>query len=75
MAKLDQIKEEIGWLKVVFTVSVALGASLIAWLSQHYDSTSTVLTVSGFLAAVVLSISVGYVNRRAFRLIQGMENL
>ena len=75
MATLDQTKEELGWLKVVFAVVVAVDALLIAWLSQHYDSASEVLTIAGFLAAFVLSLSVAYVNRRAFRLIRGMENL
>jgi hypothetical protein len=30
MSKADRIKDEIGWLKVVFAVSVALDASLVA---------------------------------------------
>ncbi|WP_348760127.1 hypothetical protein [uncultured Salinisphaera sp.] len=75
MANIEQIKEEIGWLKVVFAVVVAVDASLIAWLAQHYASASRVLVVSGFLGALILSLSVAYVNRRAYRLIRGMENL
>ncbi len=75
MAKIEQIQEEIGWLKVVFAVVVAVDASLIAWLAQQYESASRVLVISGFLGAFVLSLSVAYVNRRAYRLIRGMENL
>ena len=40
MAKVDRLKEEIGWLKVVFGVLVALDASLLGWLAQNYASTS-----------------------------------
>jgi hypothetical protein len=32
MSRLDSAKEELGWLKVVFAVLVAIDASLIAWL-------------------------------------------
>ena len=34
MARIDKIKEEIGWLKVIFAISIATNISLIAWLIQ-----------------------------------------
>ena len=36
MARIDKIKEEIGWLKVIFAISIATNISLIAWLIQSY---------------------------------------
>ena len=35
MAKLDEIKEFIGFLKAVFLVLVAIDSSLVAWLFNH----------------------------------------
>ncbi len=32
MPKLDMLKEELGWLKVVFGIFIATNLSLMAWL-------------------------------------------
>lgn len=74
MSKADRIKEEIGWLKVVFAVCVALDASLVAWLSQNYDTAPPVIVATGFVAALVLAVVVVYVNRRAYRCIEELED-
>jgi hypothetical protein len=33
--QIDRIKEELGWLKVVFGVLAAIDTSLVAWLAQY----------------------------------------
>jgi len=38
MSQSDRIKEEIGWLKLVFGALVAVDVSLIAWLAQNYKA-------------------------------------
>ena len=38
MAKADRLKEEIGWLKLIFGVLAAVDASLVAWLAQNYTT-------------------------------------
>ena len=35
MPKVDKLKEEIGWLKVVFAILVAIDISLVGWLAQN----------------------------------------
>jgi hypothetical protein len=35
MSRTDKLKEEIGWLKVVFGILVAIDISLVAWLAQN----------------------------------------
>lgn len=75
MARLDRLKEEIGWLKIVFTLSVALDASLVAWIARNYASTNTVLLGAGLVAAIVLAGIVVFVNRRAYRQIDQLEDL
>jgi uncharacterized membrane protein len=74
MSKSERLKEEIGWLKVVFAVSVALDASLVAWLAQNFDTTSRPLFVAGVVAAVVLAVVVAYVNRLAYRRLKELED-
>ena len=74
MARAERIKEELGWLKVVFAVAVALDASVVGWLVQNYDTTSTFLFIAGIVAAVVLALAVAYVNRLAYRHLEELED-
>ena len=34
MAQIDKLKEEIGWLKVIFAILIATDISLVAWVIQ-----------------------------------------
>ena len=35
MAKIDKLKEEIGWLKVIFAILIVTDISLVAWGIQN----------------------------------------
>jgi hypothetical protein len=74
MAKIDRIKEEIGWLKLVFGVLVAIDASLVGWLAQNYASASRLLLLAGVGATAVVTLAVVRVNRLAYRRIQQLED-
>ena len=43
MAYIDKVKEEIGWLKVVFAILLAADISLVAWGVQNYGKASPLL--------------------------------
>jgi len=73
MPRAERVKEEIGWLKVMFAVAVALDASLVGWLAQN-DTTSTPLFIPGVVAAVVLAVVVAYVNHLAYRRLKELED-
>ena len=36
MGRIDKVKEEIGWLKIIFAISIATDISLIAWLVENF---------------------------------------
>ncbi len=75
MSKADSLKEEIGWLKVVFTLLVAVDISLIGWLAQNYiDANIVVFAIGCFATIVVTSIAI-WSNRRAYRRIKELEDL
>lgn len=74
MAKIDRLKEEVGWLKVVFGVLVAIDVSLLGWLAQNYDGTSRLLVLVGSGVAVVVTYAVVRVNRLAYRRIEELED-
>jgi len=52
LAKADRLKEEIGWLKLIFAVLAAVDASLVAWLAQNYTTVSIVILFAGLTATV-----------------------
>ena len=43
MAKIDEIKEFIGYLKVVFGILVAIDISIIGWLFKNEESLSNIV--------------------------------
>jgi predicted MFS family arabinose efflux permease len=74
MAKIDRIKEEIGWLKLVFGVLVAIDASLVGWLAQNYRTASGLLVLAGVAATAVVTFAVVRVNHLAYRRIEQLED-
>ena len=75
MSKVDKLKEEIGWLKVVFAILVAIDISLVGWLAQNYDDAPIFLQIVCAVAAVVITGGVVWVNRVAYRKIDELEEL
>lgn len=75
MSKLDSAKEELGWLKVLFAVLVALDASLIAWASQAYDTASRLMLTMAFIGIGALTAVAIWINRSAYRKIRELETL
>lgn len=73
MAKIDRLKEEIGWLKVLFAVLVAIDASLMGWLAQNYATASRLLIFAATAATVAVTFAVVRVNRLAYRRIEQLE--
>ena len=75
MSKADRLKEEIGWPKVAFGISVALDASLVAWLAQNHETAKPVVLVAAVIGAVVVAVTIVLINRRAYRRIEELENV
>jgi hypothetical protein len=74
MAKAERLKEEIGWLKVVFAVTAAVDASLVAWVAQNYDRARAVIVALASLVALVLAVYVVYANLLAHRRLRELED-
>jgi len=74
MSKIDRLKEEIGWLKVVFGILVAIEVSLIAWLSQNYASVSKVLVILSSFGVFIITSIVVWVNRAAMKRFKELED-
>ena len=75
MSKVDKLKEEIGWLKAVFAILIAIDASLVGWLAQNYDDAPIFLQIVCSAAVVVITGGIVWVNRIAYRKIDELEEL
>lgn len=75
MAKIDRLKEEIGWLKVVFGFLVAIDASLLAWLAQNYATATRPQVFVDAAAAVAMTYALVRVNRLAYRRLEQLEDV
>jgi hypothetical protein len=75
MSRADRLKEEIGWLKLLVAALIAVEASLIAWLAQHYMTASRIVVFLGGLLALLIAGFGVRLNRRAYRLIEKLEDV
>ena len=75
MAHIDEIKETIGYLKVVFSILIAVNVSLVAWIYKNYDFFN-ILDIAFFVVlAMLLSIGIIYVNKVILRKIRSLRDL
>ena len=75
MAQIDKLKEEIGWLKVVFAILIATDISLVAWVIQNYGKASRSLLITGAIAAILITLIIIWINKAAYRKIDKLEEL
>ncbi len=74
MAKIDRIKEEIGWLKVIFGALVAIDASLIGWLTQNYSTATTATVLGAIVAATVAMVGIVLLQFLVYSRLEKLEN-
>ncbi len=75
MPKLDKLKEELGWLKVVFGLMIATNLSLIAWLVQHYQTQNKYLTILNGVAILIITVVIYLINKSAYKKIDEIGEL
>ena len=75
MAQIDKIKEEIGWLKVIFAILIATDISLVAWLAQNYRKASPLLLKIGLAVAFLITLIIIWINNVAYRKIDELGEL
>ena len=75
MARIDKLKEEIGWLKVIFAILIATDISLVAWGIQNYGKTRVLLLIIGAIGVFLFTSVIIWINRVAYRKINELEEL
>ena len=75
MARIDKLKEEIGWLKIIFAILIATDISLVAWGIQNYGKTRALLLIIGAVGVFLFTTVIIWINRVAYRKINELEEL
>ncbi len=58
MAKIDEVKEELNYLKVWLGIVVITTISLISWLVNNYETGSFIKTIADILSIFLLTITI-----------------
>ena len=75
MSRLDKEKEAIGFLKVVFSISIAINVSLIAWLYQKFEALNILDMIVVLSLVSFLTLGIIVVNKKILIKIDDLEDL
>jgi hypothetical protein len=75
MVKIDEIKEELNYLKVWLGIIVITTIGLISWLVNNHETSSTVKIVSDIVAIVTLTISIILIDKSIKKKIKSLKEL
>ncbi len=75
MSKSEKVREEVGWLKVVFAIFIGTDISLVAWFVQNYNGGQTLLLVICLAAVVLITGIIIWINHAAYKKIDELEDL
>ena len=75
MAHIDKLKEEIGWLKVIFAILIATDIPLTAWLIQNHGKANRLLFILGLLGALLITFIIDRLDSIARQKINELEEL
>jgi len=75
MGQIDKVKEEIGWLKVVFSLLVAIDISIIGWTFTNFSKTNKILLFLALFLVSLITLAIVIVNRSAYLKIDKLGEL
>ena len=75
MAKIDEIKEELNYLKVWLGIVVITTIGLISWLINNYEISSILKIVADLIAIIILTISIIFIDKNIKVKIKSLRNL
>jgi len=75
MAKIDKIKEQIGWLKVLFGLLFATDISLVAYLFNKIDTLSITKICLVLIGLLLVTLTIRIINKKAMDKIDELEDV
>jgi quinol-cytochrome oxidoreductase complex cytochrome b subunit len=75
MSKVDEIKEELGWLKVAFGVLIVTIVSVLGWIAQNILSADKQVFITAVLVLLLLIFITVKLNKFAYKKIRSLRDL
>jgi hypothetical protein len=75
MAKLDEIKEFIGYLKVLIGIAIAVALSLIAWIFNHYETLSLIDKIVTVIVFMMDLLFILLLNKKIIKQIKSLGDI
>ncbi len=75
MAKIDEIKEELNYLKVWLGIIVITTIGLISWLINNYELSSNLKIIGDIIAIILLTISIIIIDKNIKNKIKSLRDL
>jgi len=75
MAEIDEIKEELNYLKVWLGIIVITTIGLIGWLINNYEVASDLKVIADVIAIIGLTISIIIIDKNIKNKIKSLKDL
>jgi hypothetical protein len=75
MGKIDKQKEFIGYLKVIFSILIAIDVSLVAWIFKNSTSMESLELVVPSIIVLLVTIGLIYANKTILQKIDQLEEM
>jgi len=75
MAQIDEVKEELNYLKVWLGIIVITTIGLISWLVNNYEHSTDIKTISDIIAIIILTITIIIIDKKIKNKIKNLRDL
>ncbi len=75
MGKIDKQKEIIGYLKVIFSILVAIDVSLVAWIFKNSDILEGKILIIPSIIVLLITIALIVANKAILNKIDNLEDM
>ena len=75
MAEIDRQKEEISYLKLILSILIAIGISIIGWIFNHIENVKDYRMIIAFFVLIVIGVLVIVLNRKIINKIDKLKDL
>ena len=75
MGKIDKQKEFIGYLKVIFSILIAIDVSLVAWIFKNSSTMTGLEIIVPSVIVLLVTITLIYANKTILQKIDQLEEM
>jgi hypothetical protein len=75
MSEIDKIKEETGWLKVVFGLLIVTDISLVGWIARNIFKIHSLVLVTAIIIVALITWIIMVINQRVYKALDDLGDL